>query len=270
MNKPALLGASLIVALGAAFASCESGNKTATLAYSTELNGQETVEAQYPVDEEGYTVIFDGTNLNGWRGYGRDHMPQRWSIQDSCLHFQRGEGEGGDIIFGHKFGNFEVEFDWKMSEGGNSGFFYLAQEALNPEGNLEPIYISAPEYQLLDNENHPDAGFGVDGNRKSASLYDMIPAKPQNANPWGQWNKAKVSVKDGVVTHYQNGEKVVEYQLWTPQWTELLQNSKFSEQNWPAAFALLNNCGGENHEGFIGFQDHGDEVWIKNVRVKNL
>lgn len=270
MKKTALLCSTLLVSFAAAFTSCESGSKTATLAYSTELNGEELTEAQYPVDDEGYIVIFDGTNLNGWRGYGKDHMPERWSIQDSCLHFVRGEAEGGDIIFAHKLGNFEVEFDWKMSEGGNSGFFYLAQEALNPEGNLEPIYISAPEYQLLDNENHPDAGFGVDGNRKSASLYDMIPAKPQNANPWGQWNKAKVVVKDGVVTHYQNGEKVVEYQLWTPEWTELLQNSKFSEQNWPAAFALLNNCGGESHEGFIGFQDHGDEVWMRNIRIKEL
>ena len=182
--------------------------------------------------------------------------------------------DGGDIIFGEKLKNFELELEWKVSKGGNSGIFYLAQEAYseNEDGTktLEPIYISAPEYQVLDNANHPDAKLGVDGNRMSASLYDMIPAKPQNQKPYGEWNKAKILVYKGTVVHGQNGENVVEYHLWTPQWTEMLQKSKFSEEKWPAAFALLNNCGGENHEGYIGFQDHGDDVWFRNIRVKPL
>lgn len=261
-------------ALTFALASCGSNKKaepqTTTLAYSTELSGDETTEAQYIVDDEGYTVIFDGTNLNGWRGYAVDHVPERWSIQDSCLTFRSGEGEGGNIIFAHKFGNFDVEFEWNMSEGGNSGFFYYSQEALDSLGNAEPLYLSSLEYQLLDNENHPDAKCGVDGNRQAASLYDLIPAKPQNAKPHGEWNKARVTVKDGHVVHYQNGEKVVEYQLWTPEWIEMLQNSKFSEESLPVAFKLLSNAGGENHEGFIGFQDHGNDFKVRNVRIKEL
>ncbi len=123
---------------------------------------------------------------------------------------------------------------------------------------------------MLDNANHPDAKLGVDGNRMSASLYDMIPAKPQNQKPFGEWNKAKILVYKGTVVHSQNDANVVEYHLWTPQWTEMLQNSKFSETAWPLAFELLNNCGGENREGFIGFQDHGDDVWFRNIRVKPL
>ena len=107
-------------------------------------------------------------------------------------------GEGGDLIFARKFKNFILELEWKVSKGGNSGIFYLAQEVktVREDGSekYEPIYISSPEYQVLDNANHPDAFLGVDGNRQSASLYDMIPAKPQNSNAFGEWNKAKISL----------------------------------------------------------------------------
>ena len=134
----------------------------------------------------------------------------------------------------------------------------------------EPIYISSPEYQVLDNANHPDAKLGKDGNRQSASLYDMIPAVPQNQNPFGEWNSGSIMVYQGTVVHAQNGVNVLEYHLWTPKWTEMLQASKFSEEAWPLAFELLNNLGGDAHEGYIGFQDHGNDVWYRNIRVKIL
>lgn len=267
--------------------SCKNGSKKAAEG-TAEANAPEytVVEkehvdlAQFPQDADGYYVIFDGTSTNGWRGYGKDALPSRWTIEDGCLKFSgtgTGEGqtgEGGDVIFAHKFRNFELELEWKVSKGGNSGIFYLAQEVTtkNEDGTerYEPIYISAPEYQVLDNANHPDAKLGVDGNRQSASLYDMIPAKPQNQNPFGEWNKARIMVYKGTVVHGQNDANVVEYHLWTQQWTDMLQASKFSQEKWPLAFELLNNCGGENHEGYIGFQDHGDDVWFRNVRVKVL
>ena len=267
--------------------SCKNGSKKAAEG-TAEANAPEytVVEkeqvdlAQFPQDADGYYVIFDGTSTNGWRSYGKDALPSRWSIEDGCLKFSgtgTGEGqtgEGGDVIFAHKFRNFELELEWKVSKGGNSGIFYLAQEVTtkNEDGTerYEPIYISAPEYQVLDNANHPDAKLGVDGNRQSASLYDMIPAKPQNQNPFGEWNKARIMVYKGTVVHGQNDANVVEYHLWTQQWTDMLQASNFSQEKWPLAFELLNNCGGENHEGYIGFQDHGDDVWFRNVRVKVL
>jgi len=233
--------------------------------------------SQVPKDKDGYYVLFDGKTFNGWRGYGKDRVPSKWTIEDGCIKFngtgggEAQEGDGGDLIFAHKFKNFEFELEWKVSKGANSGIFYLAQEVTTEkdgETRYEPIYISCPEYQVLDNENHPDAKLGKDGNRQSASLYDMIPAKPQNSKPYGEWNKAKIMVYQGTVVHYQNDENVLEYHLWTPKWTDMLQASKFSEEAWPLAFELLNNCGGENHEGYIGFQDHGDVVWFRNIRIK--
>ena len=234
-------------------------------------NAPQKKAAEAAAEDPNTIVLFDGTSLDGWRGYNKDHVPARWVIEDGALRF-KGSGageaqteEGGDIIFDQKFKNFELSFEWKVAKGSNSGVFYLAQEI---EG--QPIYISAPEFQILDNINHIDANMGKDGNRQSASLYDMIPAKPQNAKAIGEWNTSKIIVYKGTVVHQQNGENVVEYHLWTPQWTEMLQASKFSETAWPLAFELLNNCGGENHEGYIGFQDHGDDVWFRNIKVKVL
>lgn len=260
-------------------ADAEATDSVAAPAY-TVIENEQVDLASFPQDAEGYYVIFNGKDLNGWRGYGKDSIPGRWKVEDGAIRFigsgggEAQVGDGGDLIFCKKLKNFELELEWKVSKGGNSGIFYLGQEvASNKEDGtqqLEPIFISAPEYQVLDNANHPDAKLGKDGNRQSASLYDMIPAKPQNQKPFGEWNKAKIMVYKGTVVHGQNGENVVEYHLWTPQWTEMLQNSKFSEEAWPLAYELLNNCGGENHEGYIGFQDHGDDVWFRNIRVKVL
>ncbi len=259
-------------------ATAEVAETKATPEYTVVENAQVDL-AQFPQDKEGYYVIFDGKSFDGWRGYGKQNVPSRWTIDNGAIKFNGsggGEaqtGEGGDLIFAKKFKNFELQLEWKVSKGGNSGIFYLAQEVTTEKDGqtrYEPIYISSPEYQVLDNANHPDAQMGVDGNRQSASLYDMIPAVPQNQNPYGEWNKTKIMVYKGTVVHGQNDKNVVEYHLWTPQWTDMLQASKFSEEKWPLAFALLNNCGGENHEGYIGFQDHGDDVWFRNIRVKVL
>ncbi|MDR3218099.1 MAG: DUF1080 domain-containing protein [Dysgonamonadaceae bacterium] len=227
--------------------------------------------SKLPKDADGFITIFDGKTFNGWRGYDKDKVPGQWVIDDGAIKFNGSGGgeaqekDGGDLIFAHKFKNFELKLEWKISKGGNSGILYLAQEVKG-----QPIYISSPEFQVLDNANHPDATQGVNGNRQAASLYDMIPAVPQNANPFDEWNEASITVYQGSVFHKQNGQTVVEYHLWTPQWTEMLQNSKFSQQKWPLAFELLNNLGGANREGYIGLQDHGNDVWYRSIKIKIL
>ncbi len=234
--------------------------------------GAGSKKADKAAEEEGWTTIFDGKTFDGWRGYNKDTVPAAWTIEDGAIKINgSGAGEagarnGGDLIYAAKqFGNFELELEWKVDKGSNSGIFYLAQEI--PE---TPIYYSSPEYQILDNENHPDAKLGVDGNRMSASLYDMIPAKPQNSKPYGEWNTTKIMIYKGTVVHYQNGEAVLEYHLWTPEWKELLDKSKFSQEKNAKAYDLLMNCGGDAKQGYIGLQDHGDNVWYRNIRVKEL
>jgi len=224
----------------------------------------------FPKDKDGFISIFCGKSLYGWRGYNRDTVPGRWVIDDGALKIIGGGGgeaqeqNGGDLIFAYKFKNFDLKFDWKVDTASNSGVFILAREVKG-----EPIFISAPEYQILDNENHPDAIATENGNRKSASLYDMIPAVPQNAKPIGQWNTGEIVVFQGSVFHFQNGKKVVEYHLWTPQWNELINSGKFKKGgDFPLAYTFLTQLGGDAREGYIGFQDHGSNVWFRNIRVK--
>jgi len=214
--------------------------------------------------EEGWITLFDGTSTEGWRGYRRDKLPGAWEIEDGTLKCNgsgRGEAgaeDGGDILFDKKYSNFHLKLEWKISEGGNSGIFYLGQES----DEFDYIWKTAPEMQVLDNIKHPDADAGIDGNRQAGSLYDLISAKPQNAKTAGEWNAIEIKVYKGSVWHYQNGKVVLEYHLWTPEWEEMVANSKFP--------ALNENWAKVASEGYIGLQDHGDDVWFRNIKIKDL
>jgi hypothetical protein len=212
--------------------------------------------------DQGFVSIFDGKTAAGWRGYNKPAFPDKgWEIVDGTLHcIGSGAGEagggGGDIIYNKKLSNFELSLEWKISEGGNSGIFILAQEIPDT-----PIYESAPEMQVLDNERHPDAKLGKNGNRMAGSLYDLIPAVPQNTKPAGQWNKVDIICYQGTVVYNQNGANVVEYHLWTDAWKKMVADSKFKDWQW-----FINPA----KEGYIGLQDHGNDVWFRNIKLKMM
>jgi hypothetical protein len=209
----------------------------------------------------GFVLMFDGKTTQGWRGYNKPAFPDSgWVVENNLLRVVgsgKGEagGAGGDIIYDKKFKDFDLKLEWKISMGGNSGIFYLAQEI--PD---EPVWKSAPEMQILDNINHLDAKLGKDGNRQAGSLYDLIPAVPQNAKPVGEWNSVEIMVYQGTVVHKQNGETVLEYHIGTPDWDKMIKASKF--KTFPQF--------GKYVEGYISLQDHGNDVWFRNLKIKAL
>jgi len=211
--------------------------------------------------KEGWVLLFNGKDFTGWRQYNGSEMPKNWTIEDNTMKVFTGEGKkpgqgaGGDIIYSIKeFKNFELSIDWKASEMANSGIFYYIKETPG-----QAIYAASPEIQILDNIKATDNK--VDSHL-AGSLYDMLPADPKTVNPAGEWNTIVVRVNNGKVTHTQNGVKVVEYELWTPAWDEMVENSKF--KNFPGFKA------GVPKEGYIGLQDHGYTIWFRNIKIREL
>lgn len=261
---------SILIVSGMMLSSCNSSNKPADQSSSDDNEDMVKKEEVGPNEltaeekEQGFMLLFDGEDTEGWRGYGKETVPGAWGVVDGTLYCEgsgRGEAgaeDGGDIIYEKKFSNFHLKLEWKISEGGNSGIFYLGQE----DPKWETIWRTAPEMQVLDNERHPDAMLGEDGNRQAGSLYDLIPAKPQNAKPAGEWNLAEIICYKGTVVHKQNGETVLEYHLWTPDWEELVADSKFP--------GLNENWADVAKEGYIGLQDHGDDVWYRGIMIREL
>ncbi len=245
-----------IVVFFAVFAATSCNQSTENQTTTTDT----TKVADTVAAEPEWLVLFDGTSANGWRGYNKDHFPTGWEVVDGMLHCkasgrgEAGSNDGGDVIYEKKFSNFELSLEWKISVGGNSGIFYLAQEVAE-----QAIWQSAPEMQVLDNVKHID---GKDEIHCAGALYDLIGVAKNKPKPVGEWNEAKVIVFKGTVQHWLNGEKVVEYHLWTPEWNEMVAKSKFVKFNPKWAEVAT--------EGLIGLQDHGDDVWYRNIKIKEL
>jgi len=219
---------------------------------------------------EGWQLLWDGKSTQGWRGAKLEHFPEKgWKIENGVLTVMKGSGgestQGGDIVTTAKYKNFELEADFKLTKGANSGIKYFVDPDLN-KGEGSAIGC---EYQLLDDEHHPDAKLGANGNRTLASLYDLIPADAKFYAPnesmskrvnQYEWNRAKIIVNGSHVQHFLNGIKVVEYERGTQMWRALVARSKYVV--WPNF--------GELAEGHILLQDHGDEVAFRNIRIKRL
>ncbi|MFO8001023.1 MAG: DUF1080 domain-containing protein [Marinilabilia sp.] len=220
---------------------------------------------------DGWKLLWDGKTTDGWRGAKLDDFPEKgWSINDGILRVHDSGGEeaahGGDIVTEKKYENFIMEVDFSLTKGANSGIKYFVDTELN-EGEGSSIGC---EFQILDDEHHPDAKQGVEGNRTLASLYDLITANGLEFNPnlptkkyvngYDHWNRARIVVDGKDVQHYLNGIKVVEYKRDTQMWRALVAYSKYSD--WPDF--------GENKRGHLLLQDHGDKVEFKNIKIKEL
>ena len=196
-----------------------------------------------------WTVLFDGETVTGLRGYKEVGLPNSWEIVDGTLKTILGYGV--DLISVDIYNNFELELEWKVPEGGNSGIFYFATE----EGDY--IWQSAPEMQVLDDKKHSD---GKNTLTSAGALYAMIAPPKSVVNPVGEFNQVRIKVKDNHVEHWLNGNKVVEYEYQSDAMWDLVAKSKF---NTMPLFAKAS-------EGHIGIQgDHG-EIWYRNIRIRKL
>ncbi|MDR9446752.1 MAG: DUF1080 domain-containing protein [Balneolaceae bacterium] len=243
-----------IVALGLLGTSCNMPDQENTMESNSMAHN--TLTEQEITD--GWELLFDGESMDHWRVYNQEGIPAGWVVEDGAMVFdpeQRNDQYGLDIITKETYGDFELKLEWWLSEGGNSGIFYHVIEQED-----KALYWSGPEMQILDNENHPDADQGVDGNRKAGSLYDLIPAVPQNAKPYGEWNSVKIVAKGDVIEHWQNGEMVLSFDRSTEEWKNLVAGSKFAPHPEFGTAA----------EGHIALQDHGDLVKFRNLKIRSL
>ncbi|GAB3253436.1 hypothetical protein GCM10027347_13220 [Larkinella harenae] len=216
--------------------------------------------------KEGWQLLFDGKTSKGWRGAYKDKFPEKgWSVKDGLLTITKSDGSEstnyGDIVTENEYGDFDLVFDFKLTEGANSGLkYFVVEHQPKPAGSAYGL-----EFQVLDDDKHPDAKKGRDGNRTVGSLYDLIPAKDKNANPIGQWNQGRVVSKGKHVEHWLNGKKVVEYERGSEEFRKLVAQSKYSA-------ASYNSHGrfGEAPRGHILLQDHGDQVSFRNMKIRPL
>ncbi len=210
--------------------------------------------------KNGWKLLFDGNSTKGWRGAYKEIFPEKgWEVKDGELVVLTSAGaesaNGGDIVSFEEFSDFELVADFKITEGANSGIKYYVTEKENNQGSA-----IGPEYQILDDKNHPDAKLGRDGNRTMSSLYDLITAKNKRVNPTGEWNKARIISKNNHVEHWLNGMKVLEYERGSTEFRELVAASKYKV--WPGF--------GEAEKGRILLQDHGNKVSFRSLKIREL
>ena len=211
--------------------------------------------------QEGWKLLFDGKTMNGWRGAYMDSLPEKgWMVQDGMLIVKEsGGGEasfGGDIVTIDQYSSFELTLDFKLTDGANSGIKYFVTEQL-PRTPGSAIGL---EYQILDDAKHPDAKLGINGNRTLASLYDVLPAHDKMVRPVGEWNHARILVNGKHVGHWLNGVKVLEYERGGKEFLAHKAESKFKDR---AGF-------GEAAKGHILLQDHGNQVFYRNIKIRVL
>ncbi len=203
--------------------------------------------------KEGWSLLFDGQDMDQWRNYLSDSL-YGWIVEDGTMKaLGRGGDIGGDIVTRRQYENFDLKLEWKISPGGNSGILFMVHE----DTACHAVYFTGPEYQLIDDEGYPEP---LEDWQLCAANYAMHPARHKQLRPAGEWNTARI-LKDGShVEHWLNGVKVVEYELWTEDWEARVRAGKWKDYPGYGRFP----------KGHISLQDHGDVVWFRNLRIREL
>lgn len=211
--------------------------------------------AQLANAQKGFKPLFDGKTTTGWHTYGKTTVGNGWKAEDGVLHFdpKAKNKDGGDLVTDKEYSNFHLKIDWKVAPKANSGIIFFVKE----DKKYSQTYLTGPEMQVLDDAGHPD---GKIIKHNSGDLYDMIQSKSKAVKPVGEWNTAEIISKKGNLTLILNGVKVVKTTMWDDNWKALIAGSKF--KNWDGF--------GTYKSGKIALQDHGDEVWFRNILIKEL
>ena len=214
---------------------------------AAELNQLSAEEA-----EAGFMLLFDGASLEHWRGFKLDDVPAGWAAADGVIHFVPPGGDDAgpraDLMTRAPYRSFEFRFDWAVTPGGNSGvMFHVAEDA-------PASYSTGPEFQILDDGGHRD---GQRMETSAASNYALHARQGGELMPLGEFNTSALRVEGAAVSHWLNGEKVVEYMLWDDEWKELVAASKFASM---PGYGMMET-------GHIALQDHGNEIWFRNLRI---
>ncbi len=200
---------------------------------------------------EGWELLFDGNSLDHWRGFKQQVVPGGWLIRGGAIHFS-GFARAGDIITKEQYQDFELKLEWRVSQGGNSGIFFHVSEE-----DFAHAWETGPEMQVLDDDGHKD---GSKPETRAGTNYALHPLSKEVTKPAGEWNQVGLVVNGARVEHWMNGEKVVEYELWSEDWKERVAKSKFAAM--PAY--------GQSKTGHIALQDHGDPVWFRGIKIRRL
>ncbi len=209
--------------------------------------------------EKGWIALFDGVSTNGWHSYGKSGVGQAWKVEDGAIHLDAAAKKtyqtngGGDMVTDKEFENFDLKLEWKISQKGNSGIiFYVHEDNIYKES-----YNTGMEMQVLDNDGHPD---GKIHTHRAGDLYDLIASSTEPVKPVGEWNQVEMISKKGKLELKLNGITIVSTTLWDDNWKQLIAGSKF--KNMPSF--------GTYHKGKIALQDHGNDVWFRNIMIKKL
>ena len=209
--------------------------------------------------EKGWTSLFDGTTLKGWHTYGKKTVNAVWTVEDGAIYYNTSkrnpaEKGSGDLVTNKKFKNFHLKYDWKISLKGNSGLIFWVQEDTM---KYKQTYHTGPEMQVLDNDGHPD---GKINKHRAGNLYDLIAGKEGVTKPVGEWNTAEIIAHKGNLEFIVNGVSVLTTAYGDDNWKQMIAGSKFKQ--WPDFGTVF--------KGHFALQDHGNDVWFKNIMIKKL